>query len=325
MNEDQIAKRADELMKLDSSIDKDMALFLARSEAKTDETRLLIANLWNQMKVGAGKAWKDLKSPAEIGLVGSTAIVGLAASPGLLPGIAAVMGFGAYFWQRENQNNSLRKLEQQIQKTGANLEESTLNFDEFMELFIQFMEVASKSAFEEKQNYLVNLFVNSVVSSTIPFSGKQTLFRLHSQISVEEIHALKFFYDKEPGIAEYEISTLVDRSSNKPVGRVSEAEVAAELKWSEQEARITCEGLSQLGVVYSPTVGTLGNQRNYWRITALGKRFIQWITEEVLPATAAEANTPESTDSAEKTAWSQLTAEQFFSGYSEADAIYDQI
>lgn len=28
-------------------------------------------------------------------------------------------------------------------------------------------------------------------------------------------------------------------------------------------------------------------------------------------------------DSAEKTAWSQLTAEQFFSGYSEADAIYD--
>jgi hypothetical protein len=33
----------------------------------------------------------------------------------------------------------------------------------------------------------------------------------------------------------------------------------------------------------------------------------------------------DSTDSAEKTAWSQLTAEQFFSGYSEADAIYHQI
>jgi ABC-type cobalamin transport system ATPase subunit len=32
-----------------------------------------------------------------------------------------------------------------------------------------------------------------------------------------------------------------------------------------------------------------------------------------------------STDSAEKAAWSQLTAEQFFSGYSEADAIYDTI
>jgi ABC-type cobalamin transport system ATPase subunit len=31
----------------------------------------------------------------------------------------------------------------------------------------------------------------------------------------------------------------------------------------------------------------------------------------------------DSTDSTEKTAWSQLTAEQLFSGYSEEDAIYD--
>jgi len=33
----------------------------------------------------------------------------------------------------------------------------------------------------------------------------------------------------------------------------------------------------------------------------------------------------ESTDIEENTAWSQLTAQQFFSGYSEADAIYDAI
>lgn len=33
----------------------------------------------------------------------------------------------------------------------------------------------------------------------------------------------------------------------------------------------------------------------------------------------------EATDLEEKTAWSQLTAEQFLSGYSEADAIYDTI
>lgn len=33
----------------------------------------------------------------------------------------------------------------------------------------------------------------------------------------------------------------------------------------------------------------------------------------------------EATDIEEKTAWSQLTAEQFFSGYNEADAIYDTI
>jgi hypothetical protein len=33
----------------------------------------------------------------------------------------------------------------------------------------------------------------------------------------------------------------------------------------------------------------------------------------------------EPADSAEKNAWAQLTAEQFVSGYSEADAIYDNI
>jgi hypothetical protein len=33
----------------------------------------------------------------------------------------------------------------------------------------------------------------------------------------------------------------------------------------------------------------------------------------------------EATDLEEKTAWSQLTAEKFFSGYNEADAIYDTI
>jgi hypothetical protein len=33
----------------------------------------------------------------------------------------------------------------------------------------------------------------------------------------------------------------------------------------------------------------------------------------------------EPADSAEKNSWVQLTKEQFFSGYSEADAIYDNI
>jgi hypothetical protein len=33
----------------------------------------------------------------------------------------------------------------------------------------------------------------------------------------------------------------------------------------------------------------------------------------------------EPTDSDEKSAWVQLTAEQFFSGYSETDAIYDNV
>ena len=34
---------------------------------------------------------------------------------------------------------------------------------------------------------------------------------------------------------------------------------------------------------------------------------------------------PEPADLEEQTAWSFLTAEQFFAGYSEADAVYDQM
>lgn len=33
----------------------------------------------------------------------------------------------------------------------------------------------------------------------------------------------------------------------------------------------------------------------------------------------------ESTDKEEQAAWSRLTVEQFFAGYSEADAVYDRI
>jgi hypothetical protein len=260
MNEDKIVKRAEQ------------ALSLARYEVKTDETADLVS-----------KVWKRLKGPAEIAFVGSATIAGLAASPGLLPFIAAITSFGGYLWQRENQNNSLLKLLKLVlkleQKMDMNLAQSTLNIDEFMELFMQFMDIASKSAFDEKQNYLVNLFVNSLVSSSISFSGKQTLFRLHSQISLEEIHILKVFYDREPRIAEYEINRL--KSGRGPVGCIKEPDLATELNWLEEEARITCEGLSQLGLLYNATVGTLGNQHNGWRITALGKRFVQWIIEEV--------------------------------------------
>jgi hypothetical protein len=270
MEEDKIAKRAEELMKLDSSIDREMARFLARDEAKKDEMSQLFA------KVG-----KLLKGPAEIALVGSAAILTLAASPAILPTIATYMGFGAYLWQRENQNNSLRKLEQQIQRTGANLEDSALNFDEFMELFIQFMEIASKSAIEEKQDYLVNLFVNSVVSSTIPFSGKQTLFRIHSQISLEEIHALKVLYD-----------AAIDAENQGKFSLVPVTKIVEKLGWTQEDAFVTCEALAQLflvsgGVRVSDEVleisGDSEPKHYVWRVTALAKRFVQWCTEEVSP------------------------------------------
>jgi hypothetical protein len=262
--------------------------------AKTDEeTRQLIA------KVG-----KRLKGPAEIALVGSTAIVGLAAAPGLMPGIAAVMGFGAYLWQRENQNDFLRKLEQQIHRTDAKLNVSTLKPDEFMELFIQAMEIASNSASELKRQALANALVNSVIPPTSQFIGKLTLLRILSQLSDEEIQVLRLFW-----------SEFYDWARSRAT--LDYEDVSKLLKWDVEEARAICDGLIQLGLARY--------RGNGIALTALAEKLVKWVKGEVLPVTATEANTPESADSAEKTRWSKLTAEQFFSGYSEADAIYDTI
>jgi hypothetical protein len=300
--------------------DREIASFLARWQTQQDERTSLLASVFKEFKVGAEKAWKQLKGSAEMGLFGLTSAVSLEAalssSPDLLL-IAAQMGFGVYLWQRENQNNSLRKLEHKIKKIEAKLDEPALKFDEFMELFLRFMEAASMSASDEKQNYLVNLFINSVLSSTIPFSGKQTLFRIYLQIPIEEIHALKAIYD---------VGIEAQNQGNFP--HVPVTKVAEKLGWNEGEAYITCEALAQLLLVSDARVGQwnyFGHEHEVWRITALGARFIKWVTEELPPTTATEVNISEPTDTAEKPAWSQLTAEQFFSGYSEADAIYDQI
>jgi hypothetical protein len=86
MNEDNIVKRAEQLMKENSSINREEALSLARYEVKTDETANLVS-----------KVWKRLKGPAEIAVVGSAAVAGLAAAPGLLPFIAAITSLEVIF------------------------------------------------------------------------------------------------------------------------------------------------------------------------------------------------------------------------------------
>jgi hypothetical protein len=301
--------------------EREIASLLAQWQAQQDERMLLLASVFKRFKIGAEKVWKQLKGSAEMLAFGSTSAVSLEAalssSPELLL-IAAQMGFGVYLWQRENQNNSLRKLEQKIKKIQDKLNQPALNFDEFMELFLQFMESASRSPSDEKQNYLVNLFINSVVSSTIPFSGKQTLFRIYLQISIEEIHGLKVINDAG-----------IEAQNQGEFPSVPVTEVAKKLGWQEGEAFVICEALAQLLLISDAMIGTWGystyQQHEVWRITALGARFIRWVTEEVPPATPAKANTSEPMDSAEKAAWSQLTAEQFFSGYSEAEGIYDTI
>ena len=64
------------------------------------------------------------------------------------------------------------------------------------------------------------------------------------------------------------------------------------------------------------------------KITAEGKLELPETLETLLPrdeTVRVIILIPEPEDSEEKALWSRLTDEQFFSGYNEADAIYDRI
>lgn len=300
-----IAKLAEELEK-NFNINPEKAQKLAQQEEEEGQLRTKVLN--------------GLKSVWDIGLAGLPQILTLLSSPVPLVLGATVSGFVASVWEREEQNKLLDELKKQINErineTNAKLNDPTLSFDEFMELFVQAIDIASKSKSELKRQALAKALVNSLIPPTSQFTGKQALLRILSQLSDEEMVALQIVYDEKPHI---EQTFLV------PV------EIEARLGCSSEDALVVCQSLRQLGLVNEPNFNTNAVSIEYspelqgWRITELAQKLIKWVTEEIPQATTAEANNSESVDSAEKTAWSQLTAEQFFSGYSEADAIYDTI
>ncbi len=288
------------------NLNPEEALKLAQQEEEETQLRIKVQN--------------GLKSIWDLGLAGLPQILTLLSSPVPLVLGATVSGFIGSVWGREQQNKLLDELKEQINErihqTNAKLNEPALSLDEFIELFVQAMDIASKSKSELKRQALAKALVNSLIPPTSQFTGKLALLRILSQLSDEEMIALQVVRDEKPHIEQTFLVT---------------AEIEARLRCSPEDALVVCQSLRQLGLVNKPNFNTNAVSIEYspelqgWRITELAQKLIKWVTEEVPQATTAEANTSESVDSAEKTAWSQLTAEQFFSGYSEADAIYDTI
>jgi hypothetical protein len=306
MSTREIAERTESLAK-NLNINQEEALKLVQQEEAEKQLRT--------------KVLKHLKSVWDIGLAGLPQILTLLSSPVPLVLGATASGFVTSVWGREQQNKLIDELKKQINErineTNAKLNEPALSFDEFMELFVQAMDIASKSKSELKRQALAKALVNSLIPPTSDFTGKQALLRILSQLSDEEMVALKVLYDG-----------AIEAQNQGDLPHVPVTKVAEKLGWEEEEAYVTCEALAQLLLLSDASQGqwnSFGHEHEVWRITALATTLIQWVTEEIPPATATEANTSEPMDSAEKAAWSQLTAEQFFSGYSEADAIYDTI
>jgi hypothetical protein len=306
MSKHEIDKGTEELAN-NLNLNPEEALKLAQQQEKERQLISKLKNGWN--------SFRDIGVAA-----GLPQILTLLSSPSPLALGATVGSFVASVWGREQQNKLLDEIKELIDKkineTNAKIKEPALSFDEFMELFVQAMNIVSKSKSELKRQALAKALVNSLIPPNSPFTGKQALLRILSQLSDEEMIALQVMRDEKPHIEQTFLVT---------------AEIEARLRCSPEDALVVCQSLRQLGLVNEPNFNPNAVSIEYspelqgWRVNELAQKLIKWVTEEVPPANETEANIPKSKDNAEKAAWSQLTAEQFFSGYSEADAIYDQI
>lgn len=221
-----------------------------------------------------GKILNQLKGSAEIGLNSLVSVLNFLASPGYFAGAAAGGSLFIYLWGREQQNKFLREFKQQVnERIDEKIEQTrTLDLDEFMELFTQAMDIASKSASDLKRQALARALVNSTVLPTNQVSGKQSLLRVLSQMSDEEMLALTAVYKYESSVDEL-----------KKLAGISTTELAVILNWSEQETVVACEGLLQLALVYDPRIGTwnnIGPNREEYieacKISALGNKLLMW-------------------------------------------------
>ncbi|MGC1249135.1 MAG: hypothetical protein WA865_23200 [Spirulinaceae cyanobacterium] len=198
--------------------------------------------------------------------------------PHLVP-VSLGIGSGFLTWQ----TFQLNKFQERVRRRLIALDEDKLDkdfleSDEFISLVVQAVEAASKTASEIKQKTLANVIANSVVLPTSKYKNKEALLRIVSQMSNEEMQALKILYDEEPSLAATEKEER-DKEISK-LQFVNDQYIAEQLEWEENDARITCEGLCQLGLVYNPARGmVVGRPEGFngcWRVTSLAQKLIKF-------------------------------------------------
>jgi hypothetical protein len=201
--------------------------------------------------------------------------------------IGAAGSFGLLVWQREQQQKFVDEWRQKFDALDkSKLDRSALESDEFKSLVIQAVESASKTASNLKRQALASALVSSIVLPTSRFTGKQALLRLLEQLSDEEMVALQVLYDEEPPLEERRPkSAIPDGELLRVRLGMSEADVAARLEWSKDDALVACQGLRQLGLAHEPDpdLGAILTEdappKRGWRVTALAEKLIKWCGE----------------------------------------------
>jgi hypothetical protein len=205
------------------------------------------------------KIWNKIKSPIDLAIVGIIQILTFIVSPNSLNLTVVGLSLSYFIWAKEQQKKVLIDIEKEINRLGIKIEDIKIDHDKFMEDLSELIKISSKSACEEKRKYLVNAFINSIVTTHTTFTGKQTFWRILAQISVEEIQALKVIKDQN--------EFIVDIKS-----------ISKSLNWNEQDTIVICEALSQLMLIKNASIGQYDSFNNdqIWSITSLGSKFIQW-------------------------------------------------
>ena len=213
-----------------------------------------------------------------IGAITTTVTGILNLFPALVP-ISIGIEAGFTTWQTLQLNKFQERVKQRLVALNKDkLDKDFLKSDEFISLVIQTAEAASKTASEVKQKALANILTNSVVLPTSKYKNKETLLRVLSQLSDEEIQALKIVYEEEASLLKAEKKAL-DEGYLKTLS-VEDKDIAKQLRWSEEDARIACEGLFQLALVYNHNIGAVFDGKDtlygYWRVTSLAQKLIEF-------------------------------------------------
>ncbi len=179
------------------------------------------------------------------------------------PPAGALASFMSWAWEESNARDFHDELEERLRRIEREkVDEVYFNSDEFISLFAQATETASKTASDLKRQALAKALVNSLVTPTSELPGKQALLRVLSQMSDEEMIALSALY-KNVREGDSEI-TLFDLKNT------------IEAEWSHEDIAVAYEGLTQLGLAL-----TRDFDHELWKISTLGNRLIKWCSGEL--------------------------------------------
>lgn len=219
----------------------------------------------NRTEINLGFA----KEPIIAGAIELLGAIGLEhPATGISVGVLSTIAFST--WQNKNFQQFQFELERKFKGIEQEkIDKSFIASDEFKALIVQGLEAAIKASSSERCEALANAILSSAILPTSKFRNKQTILRVLSQITDEEIIALK--------ILDYYEYYL--KASNKPTDVVSVEQLSEEMSLDIEETRVTCDGLLQLGLAYDTegqSFDSMGKHRQSLRITALGRRVIQY-------------------------------------------------